>query len=84
MSLLLYIEKKEKIKLHFYPDKPVSWSLTWEKSVVFLSFPMYISLYFNVLSTVLRQNQNTDFLVFIVIYEHVYKHQKDVLTFLRD
>ena len=65
ISIYLYIYKywNQGKKLHFH-----------DESVVF--FPtsnIYITLYFNVSSTLLRKNRNTDFLyIYIYIYIYIY------------
>ena len=62
-------------KLHFHPDKPVSWSLTLPTSNI------YITLYFNVSSTLLRKNRNTDFL-YIYIYFYIGFYEKSSLSII--
>ena len=69
-------------KLLFHPYKPVSWLPTYlradplmrEELVVYLFFSstIYTSLYFYVLSTVLRRSSQTLRLVCIYIYIYFY------------
>ena len=70
-----YINIGSRKKTTFHPDKPVSWSLTLQgilmiRIFITIDYILWdITLYFNISSTLLRKNRNTDLLY---IYMYIY------------